>query len=183
MILEEWKQFCREAWENDYESLQIDRFAKTGEVDTLSEIVINLPIQNALRKRNIFDYHKCCIQMKTEDLKNLEELASLQKQVKAVTLQDKLGKQDFHEDMKKVFEPVAKSSKDVSEEVTKTITETSVINNLALEDSNNKLREILIDTGKLATYLLSPISNITNPENNSQFKLVKVSSSVESMIC
>ena len=36
-----------------------------------------------------------------EDLKNLDELASLQNQVKAVRLQDKLGKQKFHEDMKK----------------------------------------------------------------------------------
>ena len=37
----------------------------------------------------------------TEDLENLEELASLQNQVKAVRLQNKLGKQNFHEDMKK----------------------------------------------------------------------------------
>ena len=44
-----------------------------------------------------------------EDLKNLEELASLQSQVKTVRLQDRLGKQNFHEDMKKVFEPVTKS--------------------------------------------------------------------------
>ena len=32
-----------------------------------------------------------------EDLDKLEELASLQDQVKAVKLQDKLGKQNFHE--------------------------------------------------------------------------------------
>ena len=31
MNLEEWKQFCRKAWENDYDYLQIDRFAKIGE--------------------------------------------------------------------------------------------------------------------------------------------------------
>ena len=31
-----------------------------------------------------------------EDLEKLEELASLQNQVKAVRLQDKLGKQNFH---------------------------------------------------------------------------------------
>ena len=40
------------------------------------------------------------------DLHELEEIASLQNQVKAVKLQDKLGKQNFHEDMEKVFEPV-----------------------------------------------------------------------------
>ena len=38
-----------------------------------------------------------------EDLKNLEELVSLQDQVKVIRLQDKLGKENFHEDMKKVF--------------------------------------------------------------------------------
>ena len=30
MNLEEWKQFCRKAWENDYDYLQIARFAKIG---------------------------------------------------------------------------------------------------------------------------------------------------------
>ena len=43
-----------------------------------------------------------------EDLENLKELVSLESQVKTVRLQDKLGKQNFHEAMKKVFEPVTK---------------------------------------------------------------------------
>ena len=30
MNLEEWKQLCRRSWENDYDSLQIDRFATIG---------------------------------------------------------------------------------------------------------------------------------------------------------
>ena len=30
MNLEEWKDLCRKAWENDYDYLQIDRFAKIG---------------------------------------------------------------------------------------------------------------------------------------------------------
>ena len=30
MNLDEWKQLCRKAWENDYDYLQIDRFAKIG---------------------------------------------------------------------------------------------------------------------------------------------------------
>ena len=30
MIKKEWKQLCRKAWENDYDYLQIDRFAKIG---------------------------------------------------------------------------------------------------------------------------------------------------------
>ena len=44
-----------------------------------------------------------------EDLENLEELVSLESQVKAVREQNKLGKQNFREDMKKVFEPATKS--------------------------------------------------------------------------
>ena len=112
-----------------------------------------------------------------EELEKLNELASLQNQVKVVRLQDKLGKQNFHEDMKKVFEPVTKSLENTSENLTKAITESSKENNLALENLNNKLLEIMNDRGILATYLMSPLSKITNPENTSQFKLVKDSSS------
>ena len=38
-----------------------------------------------------------------EDLEKLNELVLLQDQVKVVRLQDKLGKQTFHEDMKKKY--------------------------------------------------------------------------------
>ena len=112
-----------------------------------------------------------------EDLQKLNELVSLESQVKAVRLQDKLGKQNFPEDMKNVFEPVTKSIKDVSEEVTETMTESPNKNNQALENLNNKL-EIMNDRGIIASYLLSPLSKITNPEITSQFKLVKDSISI-----
>ena len=59
-----------------------------------------------------------------EDSKDLNELVSLQDQVKTVRLQDKRGKQNFHEDMKKVFEPVTKTLENTSENLTKAITET-----------------------------------------------------------
>ena len=108
-----------------------------------------------------------------EELSKLEELASLQYQVKVVRLQDKLGKQNFHEDMKKVFEPVTKSLENTSENLTKAITESSKENNLALDNINNKLLEIMNDRGILASYLMSPLSKITNPQNTSQFKLVR----------
>ena len=108
-----------------------------------------------------------------EDLEKLEELVSLENQVKLVKLQDKLGKQNFHEDMKKVFEPVTKSLENTSENLTKAITETSIKNNLAIENINNKLLEKMNDRGILATYLMSPLSKTTNLENTSQFKLVK----------
>ena len=50
-----------------------------------------------------------------EDLKTLNELDSLESQAKTVRLQNKLGKQYFHDYMKKVFEPVNKAIKNVSE--------------------------------------------------------------------
>ena len=112
-----------------------------------------------------------------EDLENLEELVSLQSQVKVVRLQDKLGKQNFHEDMKKVLEPVTKSLENTSQDLTKTITETSIKNNQAIEILNNKLLETMNDRGILASYLMSPLSKITNRENTTQFNLVKDSHS------
>ena len=54
-----------------------------------------------------------------QDLEKLNELVLLQDQVKAVRLKDKLGKQNFHEDMKKVFEPVTKSLEKTSQHITK----------------------------------------------------------------
>ena len=112
-----------------------------------------------------------------EDLENLEKLVSLENQVRVVKLQDKLGKQNFHENMKIVFEPVTKSLESTSQDITKTITETSIKNNQAIENLNNKLLEIKNDRGILASYLMSPLSIITNPENTTHFKLVKDSNS------
>ena len=112
-----------------------------------------------------------------DDLENLNELVSLENQVKVVKPQDKLRKQNFHQDMKKVIEPVTKSPKNTSQKITKTITETSIKNNQAIENLNNKLLEIMNGRGILASYLMSPLSKITNPENTTQFKLVKDSAS------
>ena len=79
--------------------------------------------------------------------------------------------------MKKVFEPVTKSFENTSENLTKAIIESSTKNNQAIENLNNKILEIMNDRGIIASYLMSPLSKITNPENSSQFKLVKESSS------
>ena len=75
--------------------------------------------------------------------------------------------------MKKVFEPVTKSLEISSQDIAKTMTETSIKNNQAIENLNNKLLEIMNDRVIIASYLLSPLSKITNPENSTQFKLVK----------
>ena len=63
--------------------------------------------------------------------------------------------------------------KNSSEKLTKTLTESSIKNNQALENINNRLSEIMNGRGKIASYLLSPLSKITNPEKNTLFKFVK----------
>ena len=72
--------------------------------------------------------------------------------------------------IKKVFEPVTDTIKNTSRDITETITETSIENNRAKENLNDKLLEILNDRGIIASYFLSPLSKITNPENTTQFK-------------
>ena len=79
--------------------------------------------------------------------------------------------------MEKVFEPLTKTIEKTSQDIRKTITETSMKNNQAIENLNNKLLEIMNDRGILATYLMSPLSKNTNPANDSQFKLVRDSNS------
>ena len=114
---------------------------------------------------------------KVEDLQNLNEAVSLQNQVKVVRLQDKLGKQNFHEDMTKVFEPLTDTLKKTSENITKSITENSINNNKAISHLNEKILELMNDRGIIASYLMFPLSKIVNPENSTQFKLVDDSTS------
>ena len=103
----------------------------------------------------------------------MNELVSLNNQVDELGLQDKLGKENFHENLKKIFEPLADTTKDTSREITKTITETSIENNKTPSNSNNKFLETMNDRGIIERCLLSPLSIFTNPEDTSQFKLLK----------
>ena len=52
-----------------------------------------------------------------EDLEKLNEAVSLQNEVKVVRLQDKLGEQNFHEDIKKIFKPMTDEMKNTSENI------------------------------------------------------------------
>ena len=108
-----------------------------------------------------------------EHLENLSEVIPLQSQVKALRLQDKQGKENFHEVLQKIFESVTKSFKEVSEDATNTITEISIENNELLSKLNDKLLELLNDMGIIAFCLLSPLSKVTNPEHTNQYKPVK----------
>ena len=108
-----------------------------------------------------------------EDLEKLKELDTLQNQVKAVKLQDKLGNQNFHENIKKLYEPLTDTIKDVSENITKTLTENSNNNNKAIENLNEKILELMNDSGLIAPYLASSLVNVFKPENKSQFRFKK----------
>ena len=108
-----------------------------------------------------------------EDLQNLNEAVSLQNDVKVVRLQDKLGKQNFHEDMKEVFEPMTNAIKKTSENITKSITEASINNNKAIENLNEKLLELMKDNGMIASYLALPLVEVLRKDNKSQFRIRK----------
>ena len=73
----------------------------------------------------------------SDDLENLEELTSLKSQVEEIRLQDKLGKQNFHEDMKKLYELLTDTIKGTSRDITKTMKETSTKNKKLLESLND----------------------------------------------
>ena len=75
--------------------------------------------------------------------------------------------------MKKIFEPITKSFRHASEYVTKITMVTSKAHNEAIVGIHNKNLEKLKKMGILASYLLSPFSKITNPEDTSQFKTVE----------
>ena len=79
-----------------------------------------------------------------DDLEELNELASLQSQPKALRLQDKLENRTF---MKKVFAPVTETIKDTSQDVTQAMMKTSKGNNKAQANLNDKLLEILNTRG------------------------------------
>ena len=100
-------------------------------------------------------------------------MATLQNQVKAVRLQEKLGKQNFLEDLKKLYKPLTDLIKDVFENVTKTISETSMKNTKAISDLNEKVLEVMNENGLIAPYLASSLVNLFKPENRSQFRLKK----------
>ena len=110
-----------------------------------------------------------------EDLQNFNELVSLQNQVKTVRLQDKLGKQSFHEDMKKVYEPLTNTIKNVSENISKTLTQSSINYNKAIENLNEKVLESMNDKGLVDSSLLEVLKS----DNKGQFRLIKDPNSIK----
>ena len=114
-----------------------------------------------------------------KELEKLNELVSLQSQVNEVRLQDKLGEQNFHENTKKVFEPVTDTIKNTSENLTKTMTESYINNNKAIENLNEKVLELMNNKGMIAPYLAASLVKLLKPENKSQFRLKKDLNSIK----
>ena len=100
MNWEDWKKFCRKAWETDYEYLHIDRLVKIREC---RYTIRNCNKTTFFRLHpwvttflNFYIYLNFATKNKDEfrDLDELEDLQSKVKQGKLV--QKKLGKQGFH---------------------------------------------------------------------------------------
>ena len=63
--------------------------------------------------------------------------------------------------------------KDTSENLTKTVTETSINSNKAIEKLNERILELMDDNGLIAPFLASSLVNLLKPENKSQFRIEK----------
>ena len=69
--------------------------------------------------------------------------------------------------------------KDVSENLTKTMTETSIKRNQPNWDLNENVLELKNDKGMNAPYLVSSLVILFKPENKSQFQLFKAPNSIK----
>ena len=108
-----------------------------------------------------------------EDLQKLNDAVLLQNQVQEVRLQNKLGDQNYHEDINKFFKPMTDELKNTSEKITRTLTENSINNNKAIENLNEKILELMNEQGMIAPYLVSSLVEVFKKDNKSQFRLRK----------
>ena len=108
-----------------------------------------------------------------EDLQKLNDAVLLQNQVQEVRLQNKLGDQNYHEDINKFFKPMTDELKNTSEKITRTLTENSINTNKAIENLNEKILELMNEQGMIASYLVSSLVEVFKKDNKSQFRLRK----------
>ena len=108
-----------------------------------------------------------------EDLQKLNDAVLLQNQVQEVRLQNKLGDQNYHEDINKFLKPMTDELKNTSEKITRTLTENSINNNKAIENLNEKILELMNEQGMIASYLVSSLVEVFKKDNKSQFRLRK----------
>ena len=88
-------------------------------------------------------------------------------------MQDKLGEQNFHEDLRKLYEPTFDTIKITSLDIEKTKTETFIKNSKVLENINEKVLGLMNDKGMIVPYLASSLVTFFTPENKSQYKFIK----------
>ena len=93
---------------------------------------------------------------KRENLEKIEGLASLHNQADDLWLQDKLGKGNFHEKLKNLYEPLTDTIEVISRDLTKTMIESYK----AISDLIEKVSEIVIDKGMLSPFLASSSINL-----------------------
>ena len=108
-----------------------------------------------------------------EDLQKANDAVWLQNQVQEVRLQNKLGDQNYHEDINKFFKPMTDELKNTSEKKARTLTENSINNNKAIENLNEKILELMDEKGIIASYLTSSLIEVFKKDNKSQFRLRK----------
>ena len=108
---------------------------------------------------------------KKDDLGNLNELASLDNRFKYLWLQDKLGKQKFHEDMRRVSEAVTDTVKEVCKKFKKNMKEAREESNKTITDLKEKFLKLLTDKFIIASYLATPL--FIQFKSDSKSQLVK----------
>ena len=162
---DEVKESCSKCWEGDFIYLYIDRFK--------NKIERRYCVSNE-RKDTYID---CTPATKAfwltlvlyglyneNDLEKLNELASLKNQVEELGLQDQMGKQNFHDDMKKLVEPNTDIVEDVSTDLKKPLTETSKMGYKPVSNLKENVLKLVMDQGIMASYLLSLLINLVKNE-------------------
>ena len=88
------------------------------------------------------------MQLKKDDLKDLDELPYLQSKVKQVRLAGKLCKQCFRFDMKELFEPISNAVRDSNQKILEeTRTTTKAIEGLDELNFHKKAFESMTENG------------------------------------
>ena len=109
--------------------------------------------------------------MKQRDSDSLDELASLENQVKNLRLQNELGKQKLHLDIEKVFEPATNAFEEAANETTKEISKAVRDTTKAIELKREVIRSLtdeclkfLNDQGVMSSYLGRSSANPFKPK-------------------
>ena len=107
-----------------------------------------------------------------DDLEILEELASLRNLVKQLRLEAKMGRQNVHEDVEKVFQPVTDT--ETAQEPIGPFADTTKAIELKREETDKANNEIE-DLKKYATNFdfpkLEPLSEVANSKKNDKISI------------